>query len=100
MTVHFEYGGSTDLTPLFELEGRLESAISGAAAGEYDGSEIATDGSDGFLYMYGPDADTLFAIARPILEQVDFMQGAKVKLRYGPIADGTREAEIVIGNFS
>jgi hypothetical protein len=50
--VHFTYG-STDLTALFELEERLEAVIAAARVGEYDGNEVAVDGSDGYLYMYG-----------------------------------------------
>ena len=41
--VHFDYG-SRDLSPLFELEDRLEAAIEAAQAGEYDGNEIAVEG--------------------------------------------------------
>lgn len=51
--VHFYYG-SRDLTGLYALEDRLERAISAAGVGEFDGNEIAVDGSDGYLYMYGP----------------------------------------------
>ncbi len=74
--VSFAYGGSTDLQPLFVLEEKLESGIAAARVGEYDGNEIAVDGSDGTLYMYGPDADKLFEVVRPILENSSFMRGA------------------------
>jgi hypothetical protein len=93
--VHFDYG-STDLQPLFELEKRLEAAIAQAGAGELDGNEVATDGSDGYLYMYGPDADALFRSIRPLLEACPFMRGARVRVRYGPPADGVREVEHVL----
>jgi hypothetical protein len=93
--VHFDYG-STDLQPLFELEKRLEAAIAKADAGELDGNEVATDGSDGYLYMYGPDADALFLAVRPLLEACPFMRGARVRVRYGPPADGVREVEHVL----
>jgi len=92
--VTFTYGGSTDLDPLFALEKQLESSIAAARAGEYDGNEVAVDGSDGTLYMYGPDADKLFAAVRPALEACSFMRGAVVKLRYGPPADGVPEREV------
>jgi hypothetical protein len=93
--VHFEYG-STDLQPLFELEKRLETAIAQARAGELDGNEVATDGSDGYLYMYGPQADALFQAVRPVLEACPFMRGARVRVRYGPPADGVREVQHVL----
>jgi hypothetical protein len=95
--VHFTYG-STDLGRLFELEERLESAISAAGVGEYDGNEVAVDGSDGYLYMYGPDADKLFEIIRPILERTSFMRGAEVRKRYGPPSDGVREHVLKIAH--
>ncbi|MDQ2696189.1 MAG: hypothetical protein M3Z21_12575, partial [Pseudomonadota bacterium] len=47
--VCFEYG-STDLSRLFALEEQLEQVIGAAAVGEFDGNEIAADGSDGVLY--------------------------------------------------
>lgn len=92
--VNFGYGGSTDLGPLFALERELESAIVAANAGEYDGNELAVDGSDGTLYMYGPDADKLFAAVKPALESCRFMKGAVVKLRYGPSGEGAPEREM------
>jgi hypothetical protein len=93
--VHFDYG-STDLQPIFELEQRLIAAITTAGAGEFDGNEVAADGSDGYLYMYGPDADALFAAVRPVLDQCAFMHGARVRVRYGPPADGVREVQHVL----
>jgi hypothetical protein len=94
--VHFEYG-STDLSRLFALEEQLEQAIAVAKAGEFDGNEVAADGSDGYLYMYGPDADRLFAAVRPALEGAGFMRGARVVLRYGPPQDGVRKVEFELG---
>jgi hypothetical protein len=94
--VHFTYG-STDLSRLFELENKLEAAIEEAKVGEYDGNDVAVDGSDGYLYMYGANADALFEVVRPILEATEFMKGAKAKLRYGPPADGVRVVELKIG---
>ena len=93
--VHFDYG-STDLQPIFELEARLIAAITKAGAGEFDGNEVAADGSDGYLYMYGSDADALFAAVHPVLEQCAFMRGARVRVRYGLPADGIREVQHVI----
>ena len=64
--VYFEYAADS-LEPLYDLEEQLEAAIAAAGVGEFDGNEIAVDLSDGSLYMYGPDADALFAVARPLL---------------------------------
>lgn len=93
--VHFMYG-SKDLTRLYELEDKLEKAIVKAKVGEYDGNEVAADGSDGYLYMYGPDADRLFATVKPILESAPFMKGATVKKRYGPAQGNAKEVLVTI----
>jgi hypothetical protein len=96
VTVHFSYG-STDLSRLFALEDELVAALEMADAGEFDGNEMAADGSDGYLYMYGPDANILFNAIKSVLESADFMKGAKAKLRFGPPNEGAREEDVVIG---
>lgn len=95
VVVHFAYG-SKDLTRLFALEDELDKAIRAANAGEFDGNEVAVDGSDGYLFMYGPSADKLFAVVKPILERTSFMRGAKAKLRYGPAQTASQEKVLVI----
>lgn len=44
--INFQYG-STDFDPLFSLEDEIEKAIESNGVGEFDGDEIAVDGSDG-----------------------------------------------------
>jgi hypothetical protein len=83
VVVHFSYG-STNLQHVYALEDSLRIAISEAAAGEYDGHEVADDGSDGYFYMYGPDAEVLFRVISPVLAASSFMRGATVTLRFGP----------------
>ena len=95
--VRFRYG-STDLNPLYELEYELKSAIDAARAGEFDGHEIAVDGSEGYLYMYGPDADHLFEAVRPTMQASDLLNGAVATVRYGPPSHDTSEREIRIGD--
>ncbi|MES2790792.1 MAG: hypothetical protein V4719_14365 [Planctomycetota bacterium] len=94
--VHFQYG-STDLSELYLLEEQLEQVIADADVGEFDGNEIATDGSDGSLYMYGPDADLLWAAIRETIQGAPFMQGARAILRYGPPEPGIKQTEIRVG---
>ncbi len=86
--IAFDYG-STDLTALFELEEQLEELLADNTVGEYDGHEIAVDGSDGLLYLYGPDADALFNKIRPTLAVSPSISNAVATLRYGPPADDT-----------
>lgn len=95
--VHFAYG-QTDLSPLFELEDQLIVAVEAAGAGEFDGNEVATDGSDGDLYMYGPDADRLFEAIRPVLESATCIREAVATIRYGPPEDGVRERKVALGS--
>lgn len=97
IVVHFKYG-SRDLKRLFELEDKLEAALAKGQLGSYDGNEVATDGSDGFLYFYGPSADRLYEAIRPILLSANYMSGAKVTLRYGPPKVGVPQKSVVLQN--
>lgn len=89
----FQYG-LENLQALHDLEDTLEYVINRNAVGEYDGHEIATDYSAGFLYMYGPNAERLFKAVQPTLSETDFMRGATAKLRFGPPGDGAKEIEV------
>jgi hypothetical protein len=88
--VRFDYAAES-LDPLHDLEEQLESAIVSAGVGEFDGNEIAAGLSDGSLYMYGPDADALFAVVRPLLVAAHCLRNARVTLRYGPPQDDVHE---------
>jgi hypothetical protein len=81
--VHFTYG-STNFQHIYAIEDLLRMAISEAGAGEYDRREVADDGSDGVLYMYGPNAENLFRAISPVLASFPFMRGATVTLHFGP----------------
>lgn len=81
--VQFDYG-SRDLANLFELEDELIEAVEAAQVGQVDGHEIAMDGSDGTFYIYGPDADRLFEVVRPILASTSKIKQPVARLRYGP----------------
>jgi hypothetical protein len=93
--IDFDYG-KKDLLPLFALENQLETAIQQANVGEFDGNEIAVDGSTGTLFMYGPDGDKLFAAVRPVLEASEFMGAANVRIRYGYADRNAREISLKI----
>ena len=96
--VHFDYG-SRDWAPFFKFEERLEHAVTVSGAGDYDGNELAIDGSDGTLYMYGPDADKLFAVVKPLLESSSLLKHVVVTLRYGSANDpNAREVKVHVGS--
>jgi hypothetical protein len=83
VVIHFSYG-STNLQYLYALEDSLRIAVSEAAAGRYDGYDVADDGGEGFFYLYGPDAEVLFRAISPVLSTYAFMRGATVTLWFGP----------------
>ena len=93
--VHFNYGIES-LDPLFSLENELIRVIIETKVGKYDGHEIAMDNSDGYLYMYGPNAETLFKAIKPTLKDSNFMKGAQAYLRFGPLEKGTKDIEVEI----
>jgi hypothetical protein len=74
---------SRSLEPLFELEDRLIETLQNSDLGIVDGHEIAMDGSDGTLFLYGPDADALYAAIEPVLRSSAVTQGGHATLRYG-----------------
>ena len=96
LVVRFKYG-TEDLQPIFEVGQRLETALQEAGAGDFDGNEIATDFSDGSLYMYGPDGERLLEVAAPILESCAFLEGAHLTVRYGPPSEGVRRRILTLG---
>jgi hypothetical protein len=87
---NFDYAAGS-LDALYELEEQLDAAINAAGVGEFDGNEIAVDLSDGSLYMYGPDAEALFAAVRPVLAAAECLRNTRVTLRFGPPEDDVQE---------
>ena len=93
IVVHFKYSKKT-LDPLHQLETQLTQIIEQNALGEYDGHEIAKD-TNGFIYMYGNNAEHLFKAVKPVLDQTDFMKGAIALLRFG--GPGASDIEVEVG---
>lgn len=83
LEVHFAYG-STNYQHLYALEDELRRAISDAAIGNYEGHDVSADGSDGYFYLYGPDAEAIYRVISPVLAASSFMPGATVTLWFGP----------------
>jgi hypothetical protein len=91
--IRFHYAHES-FTPLIRLQNVLEEVVAKAGVGAFDGADVPEIGRIGCLYLYGPDADAILNVVRPILEGVAFMTGAVVRLRYGPPNNGARECEI------
>jgi hypothetical protein len=94
--VHFDYGRK-DWATFFNFEKGFESDVSHSGLGNYDGNELAVDGSDGSMYLYGPDADKLFAFVQPRLLGASCLKNVVVTLRYGGVEDHhAREVKIQV----
>lgn len=74
-----------------ELADTLRDAIEEGAVGKYDGEEFG--GGRCVLYMYGPDADRLFAVVEPILRAEPLTRGGFAIKRYAA-ATSSDEREI------
>lgn len=80
---------------LAALEDRLAVELEHTASGEYDGNEIALDGSEAILYFYGPDADALWTAVAPALRAQPVASGSHATKRYGTADDPTARTERV-----
>ena len=90
--IEFQYGMQS-LVPLHTLEDKLHLALDQTDIGYHDGHEIAMDDSHGRLFLYGSNAEQVYKLIEPILFAVDWMDGAKVYLRFGD-ADDDKAKEI------
>ena len=81
--IFFVYG-STNFQYVYALGDQLHRAVSEAKAGEYDGHEIASDGSECKLFLFGPDAEAIFRVITPVLDASPLTRGALITLRFGP----------------
>jgi hypothetical protein len=99
--IHFRlsdgaFGTPEEVTQLMDLEQRLETAIESSGAGELDGNEVG--GGEFVVFIYGPDADRLFAVVEPLLRESPLASGGFAVKRYGAADDpGAREARVELG---
>lgn len=75
---------------LATIEDRLIEVIERERLGEFDGNEMGA--TEATLYMYGPDAERLFAGIESTLRAYPLCQGARVVIRRG--APGAEQREI------
>lgn len=74
------------------VEDPLIDAIDDARVGEFDGNDVALDGTEVILYAYGPDADALYEVMEPILKAIPPGPKSYAIKRYGE--PGAREVRI------
>ncbi|MGD9494869.1 MAG: hypothetical protein AB7Y46_01035 [Armatimonadota bacterium] len=85
-----EFGAEEEREAIFALEDELIAAIEQTDAGVLDGNEFG--GGQCVLFMYGPDADALWAAVEPLLREFAPARGGYAVKRYGPPQDeGARE---------
>ncbi|MBL8091956.1 MAG: hypothetical protein KF758_02910 [Anaerolineales bacterium] len=88
--IHFQYGLDT-LDSLHDLENELETILEFAKVGFYDGNEINVNLNDGYMFMYGSDAEKIYEVIFPIIKLFPFMNNATVTLHYELPIGGTKE---------
>ncbi len=93
--IYFDYR-LEEMDEIYELGDKLRRILEENKLGEYDGHEVAMDNSDGSLYLYGPNAESLFKAIKPTLEKVEFLNGAKAILRFGLAQDEAPEIMVEI----
>ena len=74
------------------MEYQLIDAVDRAGCGEFDGHESGPEETT--LYLYGPDAEALFAAIEGTLRAYPLCQTARVEIRYGPPGSPQREVAI------
>jgi len=95
LRLHNEGFGSLDeREALLDFQGQLATAIQKAGVGEFDGDMFGE--GECILYMYGPDADRLFAEIEPLLRTCPLASGGYAVKRYGE-AGGPVAREVRVG---
>jgi hypothetical protein len=93
--IRFNYG-LEEMDELYKLDREIDRVLVENNAGDCDGHEVAMDNSDGFLFLYGNNAETVFKTVLPILKKCPFMKGAVANLRFGPPKEGTLDIDVEI----
>lgn len=96
--IHFNHG-LDELDAVHEFEKKLTLIIENNRLGFYDGHELAMDNSDGSLYMYGRNAETLFKAVLPALKAHPLMQGATAHLQFGKIEDNPKCIDVSLDDL-
>jgi hypothetical protein len=77
---------------LATLEDRLSEALARQGTGEFDGNEIGP--GETTLFMYGADAEKLFATIEPLLRAYPLCKGARVVIRAGEPGSPERQLRL------
>lgn len=77
---------------LATLEDQLIEALKKNEIGEFDGNEIG--GGEAIIFLYGPDAEKIFAEIEAVLRSYPLCQNARIIIRFGPPGAPQREVRI------
>ena len=83
------FGSDDDRAAILALEDALDEAVSSTSVGEFDGDEFGE--GECILFLYGPDADRLFSVIKPLLESTAIASGGYAVKRYGEPDDPDAE---------
>jgi hypothetical protein len=86
-----EFGTEEEQEAAFALDEELAEAVDASGAGEFDGNEFG--GGECVFFMYGPNADLLYALVRPILRARPIAARGYAIKRYGE-SDDPNAAEV------
>jgi hypothetical protein len=79
-----EFGSDDERDVIRNFAHELEAEVQRVRAGTYDGDEYG--GGEACLYLYGPNADTLYSAVEPFLLRCEALKGGYVIKRYGSAA--------------
>jgi hypothetical protein len=83
-------GTATERMAIEEFADQLETAITEAGVGEYDGDEIG--GGECILFFCGPDIDRLLQVVHPLLKRSPLCRGGHlVRMVAGPDGEPERQ---------
>lgn len=91
LILHFGHG-IQDIIPYSEFIQTIRPLLAQGQLGEYLGDDMAIDGGDAEAIFAGKDARALYVFLTPYLRKLRFLQGAQVRLIFGPL-DGDSEVE-------
>jgi len=87
-----EFGSQEEREAIHKLSDELSKAIETAGTGEFDGDEFG--GGECTLFMYGPDADSLYNSIEPVLRASTLTKGGRAVKRHA--APGEKDEEILL----
>ncbi len=91
-------GVHVTIDEVFAIQDGLTQAFDQLSVGEVDGHEIEVSGREALFYMYGPDAEAMFAAALPVLKAHLATTNSRAMLRFGDVSDKSARVEVRMVN--